>query len=1603
MLNSPEITPAGITFTPADRTAAVVEQTADLDKAEVLEKSTPPWLAGADLATVQALRAAFQQSGLTQARAAEVLDKLKPLDVFCKEELTRTLKEKWTGDFDVERDTLEIVRRSITSTSTPFPVDFEEKITTTSRSLLHAAMENFTAEESESDGIPRESLIRINGLAQTGLVMTPTKFALLCRELDLGARYQSHIAEVLALPAQSTGNQSATAADVQQSKLLDLKIAVHIASLKKDISEAVYTMLLSVINQDVPAAQTQNALFDGSPVIWQGLMIYEACVCGALVFSAVSIDTEPTAKCVVYMPDEPRRPLFEYASLDEFKVYLSLKLQTKSYRQYFASQLLPGHDKTDFFTAFDEDKSLGNLTATPATCLSGFFFGAFVSKTQRDAQVLAVSSADVDERQRQKTIQRLLDDGVLLLNAAAFFVPALGQLMLGAAVIEVASEVYEGVQDWTHAERHRALSHLLTVVENLAQLAAFAVGGKIVSAALSRGMKEQAAFFDGFEAVTRADGQKRLWKPDLQPYRQTSALPETLQPDAKGIYKDGEHTSIVMEKSAFRVTHNSTLKHWQISHPARPDAYAPAVERNAEGGWRYVHEHAHEWPDSGYALKRAVPRLDTFSQRQLTQMADIAGVSPAELCRLHESNLKLPARLNDCIERFKLNDHISRFINAMEAGENANTEFLQEQLHTLPRLPGWPAHRFIEVRDDQSLVVARFPETAPVNDEVNSVHVSQKQLDAGQLLDTVIAGLYPQEVEGIIGVTTGQSKAGLLASKIGAFLKDDRRALHEWLYKSYDGEPSAAVATLRALGADVPTRVAEELLAQASQRDRVFLRDRKMLGLDLVEQVRAMQSSLRVDRALTGLHLPHLANSDSDQLALRLLDQLQGWDEDFRLEVRQDSPTGTLLDSVGKADASVGECIVKTSDGYHVNHLQNTLVVTRTSRTFVEAILHALPAGQRTRMGLSGADNFDSVLLREHLVSAATGNPARATRVLRGEKTEAPAHLSACTQADPPVSNAYPWGLIRKVRKLYPLFTNAQVSAFLDAAGTTHKLRADRIKDLQAQWKKLRSVLHRWRDDEVQMKQVPGTLNDVRVSRRQVANAIESCWRRITPPRWPAGLAQTTLNLQRNPVGALPTLTEQDVAHVRTLCIRDMDAGDELAYFLKPFKGLLRLELDGNQLTRLPEALSHMPDLEHLSLNRNKLALTEHTLRKLAAMRKLKVLELSGNRLGATVDVSKMFDLRSLLMVDTHSTELPVGLSRLPYLDLVNLSGNDIRELPDWLFRVPGQFARRVVLRHNPLSEASRAKLKTYRAANGIGMGFLEDDVAVINEQKARELWMPDAREENYAGRNRSWTALKNEPHSAGFFQLLAELGSTADNRFVHEDMTRRVWSVIEAAEADSALRDHLLPLAERANCNDSTAMLFSNLETAVDIDTLIRESANAHDQAARLLDLGRRLFRQDYLATLSDEYVRTHPQSDPVEVALAYRTGLAVKLELIGQPTHMLYASLGGVTPGDLSTAYDKVIAAELSSDLLDDISSRAFWSDFLREHHAKQFTDLAAPFHERVETAIETREALGDGYLAHVDGIVSEMETAQKNLLKRLTQQAMQAAEQKVCFKLD
>nr|NLU60270.1 hypothetical protein [Pseudomonas sp. BIGb0427] len=57
-------------------------------------------------------------------------------------------------------------------------------------------------------------------------------------------------------------------------------------------------------------------------------------------------------------------------------------------------------------------------------------------------------TADVDEQARQALLQGLEDLGLNFLNLAAFFVPGLGQVMMGVFAAQMLYSAFEGVEAW---------------------------------------------------------------------------------------------------------------------------------------------------------------------------------------------------------------------------------------------------------------------------------------------------------------------------------------------------------------------------------------------------------------------------------------------------------------------------------------------------------------------------------------------------------------------------------------------------------------------------------------------------------------------------------------------------------------------------------------------------------------------------------------------------------------------------------------------------------------------------------------------------------------------------------------------------------------------------------------------------------------------------------------------------------------------------------------------------------------------------------------------------------------------------------------------------
>ncbi|WLH34109.1 NEL-type E3 ubiquitin ligase domain-containing protein [Pseudomonas sp. FP2196] len=1587
--------------------SALLEATGNLDSAEALQKSLPDMLLKSSAATLVALDQTARDLHTIQLKVDKDLLRLKPLNTFCKTELTRALNLKWSAVFDVENDLLSMPGPDCGCPPTSTDSNDVETVPHAIQTLLQGAMQNFSEDE-EADSFPVGSLVRVASAPSGVAGLTPASFAGFCRELDLGKRYQEHLQEVFGLK-DSAGEVVATSPmtrDIATMKKYLLQLDMHLAGLRQHITPAGLQTLQNLIAAD--GRVLANTLqYRKRPLIMHGIEILDSCIWGVVVFSVRSVELYPDEWCLVYMANEPARPLYEYTSFNAFKQYLTQQLKVKSYKDYFANSI-DEDDKADFFKAFADTADLGHIRQLPITVpLFEFMVQSHVGKMQIDARKLAVPTTDIDESVRQKRLLNFLELGVTIATVAGFFVPVVGQLMMGVAAGQLLAEVYEGVEDWRRGDRQEALSHLFAVAENIALMGAFAAGQKVVGTLGRKLIRAHPEFFGQFAAVTNAAGKPRLWKPDLTAYEHRLPVGFTVAYDSEEMYDISDSIVGRVDSRIVSGTVDQQTGRWRLDHPRRSQAYTPELERHVEGGWRLPAEDPEQWNSVPYTLKRIDPNLSEFADNDLDMIRRISDVTYDELHRNFTDNLALPVRLRDTVERLRVERQLRLLIRELGEGETHSGQPLPEQLHGLPKLAGWPTDRYIEVSDYDADVTTRYPATN-LPDDTLSVVVSQEQLDSGQLLQAVIDGLYSEEVDALLGtrVNAGGARQAL-ARKLGAALKADRRSVFERMYQRYDQSDAEEVKNLRNVFADIPVRYAQRLIDQAPSVERMHLRSTGRVPLRLAQKARNATIDVRLDRALCGLHVPQVANADSEKLAIQLLPRLSGWDAGLRLAVRDKTLTGPVLEAIGSESATaLNTCtLVKSSDGYEAFAGDGKSLgrIAAGPDSLYAAILKALSPRRRIAAGFPDPVDADSARLRKQLLGVALDEREASARLLTEGKLEPLVAEPVCIQADhATTATTHPRALIRKVRKLYPRFSEAQAREFIDGLGADALTRATRVKGLIHEREQLREILDVWSEDQAAMKALGGDLREVRQSRKSTAEQIEDGFRRIFTAKDKSGKSVCALNLDGMRVGKLPTLPPGlNFDHIKHLSLKNMEQDDDLVYFLKSFKQVESLELDDNTLTRLPEVFSHMPNLTFLGLAGNKIKLTEHALVKLANLRTLHTLNLNENPLGATPDVSKMFDLRALCLRETGATELPKGLAHLPSLDWVDLRNNEIRNLPDWLFKTTKRFSQAINLRHNPLSLASSAHLADYRNNVGIGMGYLEDDIARLDEQQARSLWFKDGAGEDWGRRDRIWTAFKDDPRAEGLFHLLAEVGNTADSEKVSDDMHRRVWAVLEAAESDAELCEQVLNLAANPiNCTDTAAMNFSHIEVAVEVDRVTSLAGGRTTSAQPLLQLGRGLFRLDKLNHIAQEHVRKNPTADPLEVNLAYRTGLADELDLPGQPRHMRFAVLGGVTEADLATAKNAVNAAELSSEWLSFMLRQPFWCDYLKRTFPLSFTSIEETFAPQMDAVFDQATKLTTGdYLNQMDAIKLKREEAEETVVTRLTDDAIRLMDLGIC----
>jgi Leucine-rich repeat (LRR) protein len=121
----------------------------------------------------------------------------------------------------------------------------------------------------------------------------------------------------------------------------------------------------------------------------------------------------------------------------------------------------------------------------------------------------------------------------------------------------------------------------------------------------------------------------------------------------------------------------------------------------------------------------------------------------------------------------------------------------------------------------------------------------------------------------------------------------------------------------------------------------------------------------------------------------------------------------------------------------------------------------------------------------------------------------------------------------------------------------------------------------------------------------------------------PQALLLDNIPMMGRHLATLPKL-EANFDHVTMLSLSNGELTAQAEPFLEAFHRVRQLNLQGNRLTTIPQAVSDMSHLTDLYLNDNRIELDVLAVARLKRLTRLRSLDLSGNPLKLTPDVSRM-------------------------------------------------------------------------------------------------------------------------------------------------------------------------------------------------------------------------------------------------------------------------------------------------------------------------------------------------------------------------------------------
>lgn len=1515
-------------------------------------------------------------------------------------------------------------------------------------SLLQAALHNFEASETAANyfnsvsGFISEPDAR-GHFERHATALSIEAFAKLCRTLDLGAQYQAYLKGVLH-PTEALSEGVLREGFIRYQKDA-FAAAADVALLKGDIADSDYALLMRVLAGEQTIRVGDKQIWYRTPCLMnlhlQGCLVIDPCV-----------KYRYSDWIIVYIPDDPDHPIKRYASFTEFSDALTARLTASAERRAERPETTPVTDYQRFFSQFvaykDRPYYFRRLTelvvdAPPqpfgaqwlrsewgrlavklispvlspftkvstepqpqvrvpitdprfninADAIQGLWaevdlwpqrFESLRKRMLDDARSQAVATADVDEGVSARRLQHYLNIGLFGVNMLAMAIPPLGAVMAVVMAGQLLDEILEGAIELSEGDREAGWAHITDVVENLA---AVTVGGAVLHFTVS-------PFIEKLKAVTLPSGKTRLWKPDVSTYAHPRGLPEGSVPDGRGVHRVDGELMLPMDDQTFTVRHELIEDRYVIKHPSRVGAYEPLLEHNGQGAWTHEAEHPQAW-QGPRLMRRLGPVVEGFSDATLEQIRSVSGVDEDLLRRLHAESEPVPAILLDTIRQFRAYDSAMQVAQGIKDGALPDT--LCGYVATLAvELPGWPAGKAIEAFGGSGLNGPSVKYGAAQAAPVDTLRITRQELMEGQLPKRIVAFLGETQIDPLVGRYTprdAQARADEVQKLLQARAEHARARLMRSAYTDQQPQTDAAEALIQRDFKGLPTLMVREMLADLAPAQRSELNHAVRVPLKLAERARVLQQQVRLTHAYEGLYLGALANQDTEALVLNTLNRLPGWTDNLRVEVREGELEGELRASFGAVHAQERKVLVRLGEGRYAartpqgEHLHGT-------DDLYASLQHALPDRHRQALGLPHVGQ--GAQLKQTLIANAL--PREQLRsVLNMRASIRPLFKPPSRLIDGRIG--YPLsgrGLYtqeveigRRVHRLYPAMTDIHLSEYLQARDLNND---DWLVALEQEYAQLDVVLTRWAWEGSPGRRVLSV-------RRQICKALKDAWRNSSN-RWDVDLRGVyrgqAIELSDRRMGqALATLPQLpgDFSHVTGVALPDIGLTEEGSAFLATFPRLRALDLSGNQLTRLPPVLEHMPFLEHLALDDNEIVLTADAVATLGASARLIVLSLEGNPLGRAPDISRMGQLRVLRLASCELRQWPVGLFGRPRARgfLLDLTYNALTEMPDV---APGSERAGILARSSVsrelISPQALATLRLYIESVGLDP---ERHFPPRGTQDSAH-WRAGLSMQQWLAKQPVWDSLEEAEGSESFFDELRKLSMSSDteNPQYHLLLTAKVWRMLEAMAADSDLRERLFQMAQApTTCVDAGAQLFN----AMGMEVLLQEARAIPEEALRtrkLLELAVGRSRLDELGKIANGRVaeliaqgRVYPlydaeghviaqydeegnlreSLDEVEIHLAYATELAGPLALPWQSQSMKFLERD-VTSQHLDIAYKRIAALELGDQLVRRINDQPFWADYVRVSYEEDFRAVERKVEALTDLQVAQRAWSGNGRLA-------------------------------------